>query len=135
MKALTVQQPYATLIMEGVKRFETRSWRPPTARTGGPILVDFAVHAGARFDKNTPPEIAHIVSWRSYPLGVVLGIAHLVWVYPAEVIRDRERGNVDELNMGDFSDGRFAWELEVVEVFAKPIPAKGKQGLWEWERP
>ena len=27
MKALTIKEPYATLIRDGVKRIETRSWK------------------------------------------------------------------------------------------------------------
>jgi len=41
----------------------------------------------------------------------------------------------DEHGVGDFSPYRYAWELEVVERFEKPIPAKGNRGLWDWSRP
>lgn len=35
-----------------------------------------------------------------------------------------------EAPFGDFSPGRWAWELADVECLTIPIPAKGKQGIW-----
>jgi hypothetical protein len=42
--ALTIWQPWASLIAEGIKVWEFRSWPPPQAYVGGRI----AIHAGAR---------------------------------------------------------------------------------------
>ena len=36
-----------------------------------------------------------------------------------------------ELAFGDWMPGRYAWELENVKVWT-PIPAKGKQRIWNW---
>lgn len=44
MKALTVYQPWATLIMIGAKPYEFRGWKPPRSVIGQRI----AIHAGAR---------------------------------------------------------------------------------------
>ena len=48
---------------------------------------------------------------------------------PFAVVRERQRP------YGDFTPGRFAWLLSNIEPLAEPIPATGKQGLWNWERP
>ena len=40
-----------------------------------------------------------------------------------------------ELAFGDFKPGRFAWVLEDVCRLVEPVPAKGRQGLWDWEGP
>jgi hypothetical protein len=37
-----------------------------------------------------------------------------------------------ELEFGDFSPGRFAWELADVVRLPQPIMARGARGLWEW---
>jgi hypothetical protein len=34
---------------------------------------------------------------------------------------------------GDYSTGRYAWILTLISPLAEPIPAKGKQGFWEWD--
>lgn len=44
MKALTIWQPWATLIMIGAKPYEFRSWQPPSWLVGNRL----AIHAGAR---------------------------------------------------------------------------------------
>lgn len=41
----------------------------------------------------------------------------------------------DELAFGDWSVGRYVWQLSDVYRFGEPIHAKGAQGLWEWEDP
>ena len=35
--------------------------------------------------------------------------------------------------LGDYSPGRFAWVLQNPIMFEKSIPARGKQGWWNWE--
>lgn len=44
MKALTVWQPWASLIIAGAKPYEFRSWRPPLGLIGQRL----AIHGGAR---------------------------------------------------------------------------------------
>ena len=44
MKALTIKQPWATLIIQGDKRFEFRSWQ---TKYRGELLI----HAGKGIDK------------------------------------------------------------------------------------
>lgn len=41
----------------------------------------------------------------------------------------------DELALGDYTPGRYAWKLANVKKLPEPIPAKGRQGLWNWEPP
>jgi hypothetical protein len=38
-----------------------------------------------------------------------------------------------ELSFGDHGIGRFQWFLMDVKVLPEPIPARGRQGLWEWD--
>ena len=41
--------------------------------------------------------------------------------------------SADELALGDYTLGRYAWKLANVQKLPEPIPAKGRQGLWNWE--
>lgn len=143
MKALTIWQPWADLIMRGYKRWETRS-RIILYR--GPI----AIHA-AQYHKlpheiyeeiakaiGIPPD-QYIQSWL-YELecgvpedrhGAVLGTAVISGCEPTSILRvsDQERA------LGNFGPGRAAWHLDTIRRFEKPIPARGLQGLWEWSDP
>lgn len=114
LRALTVRQPWASFIAEGIKRYETRGWE--TSYRGR-----IAIHAGKRrADWVATP----------LPLGAVIAIATIVDIYPADAVplSDLER------SLGDFSHGRFAWELADIEVI-DPVPCRGYQGIWLWTPP
>lgn len=38
-----------------------------------------------------------------------------------------------ETAFGNWKPGFYAWELQNVKILPEPIPAKGQQGLWNWE--
>lgn len=151
MKAITIHQPYATLIAHGDKRFETRSW--PT-KYRGPI----AIHAGKQFNKEAwiePPIYDEIRKHglllpEDFPTGAVIATAELVECYRIydtidngiHIVRcpnDKydfskvEFVGKPESNFGFFEEGRFAWELDNVRMLPEPIPAKGQQRLWNWD--
>jgi len=146
MKALTLTQPWATLVAIGAKRIETRSWKTSYR---GPL----AIHAAKEFPKEarkftTQPvcyesmrRIARMEmranGWRAYPLGCIIATCRLTNVLPVvslEPLSELERA------FGDYSPGRFAWILQDVKPLPQPVPMKGALGLWEagyigpWER-
>ena len=122
MKALTIQQPWASLIADHRKKIETRSWSTPHR---GPI----AIHAAMR---SLDADLAVLCGYEpnDLPRGAVLCIAQLVAIERVEEVR----GDLleQELLFGNYGDGRYAWFLENVEQFERPIPARGALGLWEW---
>lgn len=137
MKALTLWQPWASLIAYGVKTYETRSW---TTSYRGPL----AIHASKRFDGPEQrlcwhPSFAQVLIGNGIhkpgelPLGAVLCIVDLIDVVTTESLRGKL--SQAEEDFGDYSGGRFAWKLELVKVFNEPIKVGGKQGLWDWDRP
>ena len=139
MKALTLTQPWATLVAIGAKRIETRSWKTSYR---GPL----AIHAAKEFPMwarkfTAEPPISTM--YCAYPLGCVLAICRLVNVLPVEVVDNSnnvfgvslEPLSERERAFGDYSPRRYAWILEDVVQFPEPIPAKGAQQLWNWERP
>jgi len=70
MKCLTVREPYASLIMAGVKTIEYRTWLPPAALIGQRI----AIHSSQRAEPDAHAELApHGLSPRpGHVLGTVL---------------------------------------------------------------
>mgnify|MGYP000907784655 CR=1 FL=1 len=136
MNAITLYQPWATLWVLREKKIETRSWY-----TGyrGPI----AIHSSISFPKwakelcdEEPFKSAlqkhGIDSFKDLPLGMVLGYTELINV----IKMDNQNISLltqKELAFGDYQPGRFMWISKGGKVFIKPIPAKGKQGIWKWE--
>ncbi len=131
MKALTIWQPWASLIAFSEKRIETRSWRTDYR---GPLVI----HASKWW---TPEQRAHC--WQSpfaqallrhgvrtpndLPLGQVLCVVQLVDVGPVQQVRPLTE---QERAFGDYSPGRYAWRFDRVQL-VRPHPAVGRQGLWK----
>jgi hypothetical protein len=135
MKALTLTQPWASLVALGEKKIETRSWY--TSYRG---LI--AIHAAMGFPGwckrqcFIPPfgkALVHFgLSPDTLPRGRVLCVTEIKdCIETSEV--DLDALSIEERAFGDFSSGRFAWFLgPVTKVFDPPIYAKGSLGLWEW---
>lgn len=132
MKAFTVYQPYAYAIVAGLKHYETR---PRRTNIRGRV----AVHAGMvdilrrrrLSDREFWEILAAINGKAELPRGAVVGTVEIVDCVPVENIVDKL--NDQERALGDYSPGRFAWVLQNPIVFDEPIPARGKQGWWNWE--
>ena len=127
MKALTLTQPWATGVALGWKGYETRSWR--TSYRG-----ELAIHAAMGFPKyardfaTTERTLGRIPE--RIPRGAVVCVVKLLDCRPAEEVAG-EVSAIERL-YGDYSPGRWAWQLQLVRVFEEPIPARGALGLWEW---
>jgi hypothetical protein len=126
LKVLTIKQPWATLIMQGDKRFEFRSWQ--TKYRG-----DLLIHAGKGIDKEAMKRLAKYIP-KDMPSGKILGKVTLVDCIKCD---DDFKGkclkeNKDVYAIITFIE-KFAWQLENAEVFDEPIEAKGKLSLWEYD--
>lgn len=142
MKAITIKQPWATLIALGEKKFETRSWK---TKYRGPL----AIHAGKSVDKEACEEMwikdvlaEHgIKSWKQLPTGVILATTELKECYAVELnfcndavlLKEGPTLNGLEVKFGYYDEGRFAWELAKLNTLFEPIPAKGQLSLWNWD--
>ena len=126
MKVLTIKQPWATLIMEGYKRFEFRSWK--TKYRG-----DLLIHAGKGVDKEAMRRLAKYIP-EDMPTGKILGKVTLIdCIKCDEKIKEVcLKENKDVYAKSTFVE-RYAWQLVNVKVFDEPIEAKGKLNLWEFE--
>lgn len=126
MKVLTIKQPWATLIMQGDKRFEFRSWQ--TKYRG-----DLLIHAGNGIDKEAMKRLVKYLP-DEIPLGKILGKVTLVDCIRMcpEFKEILLKENSDIYTKSSFSEN-FAWQVENVQVFDEPIEAKGHLSLWEYD--
>ena len=125
MKVLTLHQPWATLIVAGHKRYETRSWRTSYR---GPVLI----HAGKQIDR-------YFADWLiakgdpagfelgTLPTGALIGIATILDTFSTNrfVAQGLEHG------YGDWTSNRWAWQMDGAFRFKEPIECRGQRGLWE----
>ena len=124
MRALTICQPYAELIVRGDKPIENRHWA--TAYRGM-----LAIHAGKSlqwYDQEVDGDL-YGLHLTDLVLGAVVGTATLAaclhidraWPQRWRHLRDHEHAS-----------GPWCWILEDVKRFPEPVPCRGAQGLWEW---
>lgn len=104
MKALSIQQPWASMITRGEKTIEVRTWR--TKYRGSLLIVS-----------SKSPKIGDL------PCGVALAIAELVDCRPMTV-KD------EKLARCQYEDGAFSWVLENVRPISH-FPVVGRLGLYE----
>lgn len=107
-RALTVRQPWASLITSGLKDVENRS-KPTSYR--GTLLI----HAGLATDADAMTEHGHLLG--DYPAGVFLGTVDLV---------DCVHRSASPWAM----DGYWHWILENPRPAAELVRAAGQLGLW-----
>jgi hypothetical protein len=143
VKALTLWQPWASLVALGEKRFETRCW---STKYHGPLAIHAAAKTPAflgasRHSEKFITELADVLNVRTshvpdavakLPVGAVLCIVNLGAIEETSQVREIlcER----ELIFGNYEHGRYAWPMEMLEKFDTPIPAKGNRLLWNWSR-
>ena len=146
MKALTLSQPWATLVAISAKRIETRSWK---TEYRGKLAIHAAKGFGkeARFLLGETPFYEtlfenHHIQEKALPLGAIVAICDLVHVVPIDnnpvklytsSLGIRWHLTEQERSFGDYTPGRYAWLLDNVQKLAPPIPAKGALGLWNWD--
>lgn len=132
MKALTISQPWASLIADGQKFVENRKWS--TNYRG-----EIAIHAGQGTQYLSKPELA------KYPTGCVIATARLIECVSLSWIKDTVANSLNvrtssewitwqEVLDHDYTEGPYCWVLDDIRRI-EPVPAKGKQGLWEWSQP
>ena len=132
MRALTVCQPYATLILEGSKRVENRTWE---TKYRGRMYI----HAG-RDRSWLSIQDRDGVEWEMaadrpvdrLPFGAVVGMATLVDCVPMDEI---EAGKYDEkypwLSTHEHAIGPWCWIFAERPTPLGPWPWKGRQGLFD----
>jgi activating signal cointegrator 1 len=114
--ALTVRQPYASLIVSGRKTVELRSW--PTSYRG-PLLI----HAGRHWTGRSRELARRLAPGEPLPRGAIIGRVQLV------ACRRMQPGDVEPAVVCDYQPELWSWLLEGAQA-SEPVPMRGRQGLW-----
>ena len=126
MKVLTIREPWASLVIEGYKEYEFRSWKTSYR---GKILI----HAGLNVEKDV------LDRFKDYPLdikkGMIIGEAILTDCIKVTPIFQEKLEKKDKTVYGRSKHkNTYGWKLENVVKYKKPIEAKGKLGLWNFDK-
>lgn len=161
MKALTIWQPWASLIIAGAKPYEFRGWRPPASMIGQRIVI----HAAARkIDHEELGDLAWLCTNRNrgaatrklwaqtclkaefaqpvfeqalagqLPMSAAIGTAIIGEPCLGTVIA--EEFGVPRANDSDRDEhANWGWPMLDIEPWPEPIPMRGAQGFWNWPEP
>lgn len=153
LKCLSLWQPWASLLVAGKKRVETRGWE---MRHRGPLLI----HAAKKWDTKlmelchrqepfasalaalgmTIPALPRLNKPSRMPFGEIVGRVDVVDCFRTELVGNgldvcRFAAGLmvspDERAFGDYSPGRFAILCANFVAFDKPIPCNGRQGMFD----
>ena len=127
MKVLSIREPFATLVKDGVKVYETRSWK--TNYRG-----ELYIHACLSMSKSANSEGTKKYLKSEMNPGHILCKCKLVDCIPmTKEFIDYIYKETKEYEYGRYSEERFAWKLEVIKILDNPIESKGKLGIWNFE--
>lgn len=150
MKTISLLQPWASLVIMGYKRIETRSWN---TKHRGELLIHASAGKKAEYrslmlDFQQQFYKLQLPKYESLPFGAIIGKVNLLHTVKSEFCFEGNEFELSkddkpykfelteqELAFGDYRMNRYGWLLGNPVQFAKPIPAKGALGLWEYYLP
>lgn len=121
MKVLTLKQPWATLVAEGIKKYEFRTWK---TNYHGKVLI----HAGAGVDKKELAKFKDLnLEYPSKKIIVEVEIEDCL-----ELDDNLNKKIINENNIAYVSKYRtgYAWKLKNVKKINVDKEINGKLGLW-----
>lgn len=145
MKAITVKQPWASLIVEGIKDIENRTWKLPKKYIGERVLIHSSqkplefnglgeILTKAQFDSLN----GNIETFIGNHIGSIIGSIEIVdcVINHPSIWAERSYFNITSnplpFNEEDEPDYIiYNWVLTNPIKFDNPIPCKGKLSFWE----
>jgi hypothetical protein len=138
-QAITLTEPWASLVVLLLKRYETRGWptrfrktlfvhaakgMPRYAREAvctSPFLEDLT----AAFHVDTASQVLEVLDARR---GHIIGQCEIRGCHRSEDVRGTLSDR--ECAYGDYSDDRYAFAIERAVAFDSFIPCRGMLGIW-----
>lgn len=143
MPAITVWQPWASLIAIGAKPYEFRRWPAPKAIVGRRI----AIHAGARKMRREEIQdlllrvedpdsghalVAHLAKPLLHTALTSPGKIELSHVVCTAILGEPKRATTLYPDSDRVDHHIWGWPLTDIQALQPPVPARGAQGFWKW---
>lgn len=130
MKVLSLREPFATLIKNGIKTIETRSWR---TNYRGTLYIHASTSKITKEDMKRT-DLMSLVNLNDLNYGNIICSCELVDCIEMtdKFIEDVKKNKPNDYVSGLYETGRYAWILKDVKPLAKPIAAKGQLSIWNY---
>jgi hypothetical protein len=130
VKVLSLTEPYATLIKNGSKTIETRSWK---TNYRGKLYIHASSTKIPKEYKNNEA-LMSLVNLNELNYGNIICSCELVdCIEMTDKFIEEIKKNKNEYITVVYAVGRYAWILKDIKVLDKPIKAKGYLGIWNFE--
>lgn len=140
--ALTIWQPWASLIVEGIKPYEFRGWPTPDHVIGKRIVI----HAAKRPMRTAEIAAALQLLERGHDDGMdaarAFDLLEAVWRRERElpvaaalgsaILSPAVECTVLFKDVPDVDPNKWGWPLSEIRRWPEPVPISGKQGFWHW---
>ncbi len=141
MRAISLWQPYASLVAIGAKPDETRSWPAPKALIGQDLAICSALRCKPLSEDVHDPIARQYITEAlaaaglstGLPYGKVLCVVRVVACIPTGQRRDELTDRQEAF--GDYTLGRFAWLFDNVRRLRYPQHVCGRQGIFDYTLP
>lgn len=130
MKVLSLTEPYATLISNGQKCIETRSWK--TKYRGELYIHASSTKISAATLENE--NLMDLIKNKPLNYGHIICKCNLVdCIYMTEeYVHEMKEKNPQEYLCGEYKVGRYAWVLDDVISLENKMKAKGQLNIWNF---
>lgn len=146
INVLSLRQPWASLIFQRIdehffaKMWETRGWK--TKHRGCLHIHSSKVFHEEDYKLSLTYPFNHFLKTpEQMPLGQIIGFVDLTnimhtedWIqkYMCDEMNSMEVHG-DEILVGDYSDGRFSWQLKEPQLCKAEIKCNGALSVWEYD--
>ena len=124
MKVITLKQPWATLVAEGIKQYEFRSWK---YNYRGEILI----HAGAGIDKDAMKKVESLNL--EYPQKKIIAKVTIEDCMELNEDLNKEICSSNGMVYGNKNRTGFVWKLKDAKKIDVDNNISGKQGIWNYD--
>lgn len=132
-------QPWATLAVRGFKQWETRS------RNIGIPLGELFIHASAgvdskghgiylRFGDQFPEQAKTLPAWKEMTRGAIIGFVYVRSTMSSDWLKPEPLSEMEKL-LGNYDTATHFAKFDRPYELERPVAAKGKLGIWQWNGP
>jgi hypothetical protein len=139
MKTISIKQPWANLIIDGVKDIENRTWKCPQKYVGERVLIHVSMKGANFWASDVTKQIDEYLRTQGNEYlsmrGCIIGSVEIIdcvinhpsiWAEKTRIwnwLKGEIRHDVKPI---------YNWVLANPIKFEKPIPAKGKLSFWDY---
>ena len=123
MKTITLKQPWATLVAEGIKKYEFRSWK---TNYRGKVLI----HAGCGVDNEALKKFSDLGF--EFPARKIIAIVEITDCIKVDNKFNEKIKLEKNIAYGTKQRSGYAWKLENVKKIECNQTINGKLSFWEY---